>query len=375
MGAQHGADAVGDLAEQVVADVVAPGVVDQLEAVDVEEEQGDVGAVAAGPGEGLLQVVEQERPVGEAGQRVVEGPVGPRGLDPAAVGPVPGHTAQLPEPAVGVALGPQGDLDVDRAPAPAPHGQLTVPGVVGLDLAQDLGVEAAERLGGEEGLQRGLADLGVAEEVLGRPVQEPDPAVVGDAEDGVAARLEDRRRPGGRVVGLGHRGDVVEGADEADGPAVGVAGDGGSQLDRDAVRRRCAGPGTRSGHGSWRVQASRRASSTRSASGPASSGRDRPVASSTRTPVSSPTRGLAQMRRRSSSVRNTPTGTPARRSGTGARVVTGHVGLRGAGQPSSLGIEPVSIGRRSGRSSGGAGWGCYYPRRRNCPVPRGSRRQ
>ena len=143
VGSQDRADALGDLAEQVVADVVAAGVVDQLEAVDVEEEEGDVGAVPTGPGQCLFEVVEELRPVGQAGERVVQGPVGPSRLDLAAVGHVPGETAELAEVAVFVPFGPQGHLDEDRVPTPAPHGELARPAPLPLDPGQDLGVEAA----------------------------------------------------------------------------------------------------------------------------------------------------------------------------------------------------------------------------------------
>ena len=124
-----------------------------LKLVDVEEEQGDVGAVPARPGQGLLEVVEEQGPVGQPGEGVVQGPVGPRRLDPAAVGHVPGHAAQLPELAVVVPLGPQGHLDVDRRRPPAPR-IVSSPFQValGLDLGEDLALEAAQGLGGEQGL-------------------------------------------------------------------------------------------------------------------------------------------------------------------------------------------------------------------------------
>ncbi len=60
--------------QQLVAGLVAEAVVDQLEAVEVDEEHGDVGVVVGlgEPVQGVLEAVLRERPVREAGERVVE---------------------------------------------------------------------------------------------------------------------------------------------------------------------------------------------------------------------------------------------------------------------------------------------------------------
>ena len=73
--------AAGQLAQQLVADLVAEGVVDVLEPVDVEEEHGDrrpVGPLQLGVDE-LVQV----RPVGQLGEVVVAGLPGGRPARPA----------------------------------------------------------------------------------------------------------------------------------------------------------------------------------------------------------------------------------------------------------------------------------------------------
>src|SRR3546814_3207706 len=44
-----------------------------LEVVEVEVEQGHPAAASRGRGEGVPEAVDQQRPVGEAGERVVEG--------------------------------------------------------------------------------------------------------------------------------------------------------------------------------------------------------------------------------------------------------------------------------------------------------------
>ena len=70
-GSEHAGDAAGRLDEQLVAGVVAEAVVDDLEPVEVEEQQGDEELVGPGGGDGVLELVEQQRPVGQVGQRVV----------------------------------------------------------------------------------------------------------------------------------------------------------------------------------------------------------------------------------------------------------------------------------------------------------------
>ena len=61
-----------DLDEQLVAGRVAEAVVDRLEVVEVEEQQGDVVAAAARPLERVLDAVQEQRPVRQPGERVVE---------------------------------------------------------------------------------------------------------------------------------------------------------------------------------------------------------------------------------------------------------------------------------------------------------------
>ena len=65
-GAQH----AGDLAQRAVADVVAVGVVDVLEVVEVHDEQRDLGLEPVGAGELARQVHEHEPRVRQAGERI-----------------------------------------------------------------------------------------------------------------------------------------------------------------------------------------------------------------------------------------------------------------------------------------------------------------
>jgi hypothetical protein len=64
---------VGQLPQGQVADGVAVQVVDGLEAVEVDEEDGQGAVVAATDGQGLVDPVVEQGPVGEAGEGVVEG--------------------------------------------------------------------------------------------------------------------------------------------------------------------------------------------------------------------------------------------------------------------------------------------------------------
>ena len=74
--ADHRAQPVGDLDQQLVAGRMAVNVVDRLEAVEVDAEDGERLAGVGGAGDGAGEMVVEHRPVGQAGQRVVIGEVG-----------------------------------------------------------------------------------------------------------------------------------------------------------------------------------------------------------------------------------------------------------------------------------------------------------
>ncbi len=77
-----------DLDEEAVARRVSERVVDDLEVVHVEEQDGDAGSPSAGPIQGPIEVLAEEGPVGEPGQRVVEGVVEELRLQPLLFGRV-----------------------------------------------------------------------------------------------------------------------------------------------------------------------------------------------------------------------------------------------------------------------------------------------
>ena len=77
-----------DECQQFIAGGVAQAVVDPLKAVEVEEQHGRQRSSAAAAGQRLAEAVQEERTVGETGQRVVEGLVEHGFFDGLALGDV-----------------------------------------------------------------------------------------------------------------------------------------------------------------------------------------------------------------------------------------------------------------------------------------------
>ena len=82
------AQPVGDLAEQHVAGLVAEGLVDGLEPVDVQVHEADLQPAAAGQRDRVAEPVGERAAVGQPGERVGEGAADQVVLGPAAVGDV-----------------------------------------------------------------------------------------------------------------------------------------------------------------------------------------------------------------------------------------------------------------------------------------------
>ena len=72
-GADRGGDPLCDSAQQLVADGVAQGVVDVPEAIEVEQQDRNHAALAAGAGQLLAEPIVQQGPVGQAGEPIVQG--------------------------------------------------------------------------------------------------------------------------------------------------------------------------------------------------------------------------------------------------------------------------------------------------------------
>lgn len=199
---------------------MAPAVVDDLEVVDVQEEHGQAGAAAGGPGQGLVEAVLQQQAVGQAGEGIVHGLVGESLLRLLALGHVAdeGHG----QVAVGRLDGAEGDVDGELGAVPPAAGQLEAgahgagPGVgqVAVPVSHVGGPEAV----GKQDLD-GLADQllpVVAEEALGLAVdQHQAPGGIGDhrrvgrrVQHDPEALIGRRQRQLDQVGGLGRLGQL-----------------------------------------------------------------------------------------------------------------------------------------------------------------------
>ena len=96
--AHHRLQAVGNLAEQGVADRVAERVVDVLEPVEIDHEQRAAFLPVRGVAQGFVERLTHHRPVGQAGQRIEAGKARNLALAAALLGQV-GADAPKPEEA------------------------------------------------------------------------------------------------------------------------------------------------------------------------------------------------------------------------------------------------------------------------------------
>ncbi len=221
----HGRDeAAGHVPEQLVARVVAERVVDLLEVVQVEEEEGQGGTDARGDAQGLLQAVAEQGAIGQVGQRVVQGLVAQRvGL--LARGHVALHRDPVGDVAGGVGHGHDAELDPERAavltvvehlddhrlPALQCRAQRVERGAIGAGALQQAG-GAPQDLGGgvAGGAREGVVDVDDA-----RPRQIERPGL-GD-QDRVVGVDDDRLQQAQALLGLLPRGDVDEAHHDVDG--------------------------------------------------------------------------------------------------------------------------------------------------------------
>ena len=86
---------IGQLTQGQVADAVAEDVVHSLETVEVDEEDGQGAVVPPAGGQGLVDPVVEQRPVGQPGEGVVESLVLAEPLEPGGQVPVFGHQGTL----------------------------------------------------------------------------------------------------------------------------------------------------------------------------------------------------------------------------------------------------------------------------------------
>src|SRR5579863_1563977 len=71
--AHHRLQALCDLAQQIVACPVSQGVVDELEPIEIDYQQGELVPLARGLSNGLIDAVFQQQAVRQPGKRVVRG--------------------------------------------------------------------------------------------------------------------------------------------------------------------------------------------------------------------------------------------------------------------------------------------------------------
>ena len=124
-GPQHPFEPLRHRLQEPVPGLVAEGVVDVLEVVQVDEQRGHRQVPPPGPGQHLVGPVEDQRAVGEPGEGVVDGGVGQ-----ALLGVLPaGDVAQVGHEAVDVGVGRQigdGRLEPQPVPVGTPQSELLV---------------------------------------------------------------------------------------------------------------------------------------------------------------------------------------------------------------------------------------------------------
>ena len=190
--ANAGSDPLGHRDQQIVAREMAKRIVDVLEVVEIDQQQGHRLATSAGLGDSVLQAVVQQDPIGQTGQRVVVRHVVDLLLRPLALGDVVEH----PDEAVGRALGPRhlrGGKQ-DRAPIAGAGAQpgLDAFAVHGCDAGRVRLLERG-RKGGQH-LADGMADqfrLRAAEQRSAGLVGIRDGAVRGGDQQTVLHAVED----------------------------------------------------------------------------------------------------------------------------------------------------------------------------------------
>ena len=192
-GADAGGDPLGHLEQHPVSGGVPETIVDGLEVVQVDEDDGHPDALAQRACHGVANALVEQRAVGEVGDRIVEGLVGELLLELLALGDV---AAVEDDPADGVVVEEVGVQDLE----------VTQLAVLGLQQAlDDLGTAGGTGAAGEAAQQAPLL-LGVQQRLEGLT----DHIVGGVAQDALDRRALVRDRvvgaqDGDEVGGIGHQ--------------------------------------------------------------------------------------------------------------------------------------------------------------------------
>jgi hypothetical protein len=191
---------LGQRDEELVTDEVAEAVVDQLEAVEVQEEHRELVRAALGTPERAEQPVEERLAIGQASECVVPGHVLEELLACLALGDVRGHSGQAQDPPLLVPHRRPAAQHPDVAAVAAEQAVLAVEaGALPLQVRRDVGLQGVDVFGVDtvEPFRRPVADLvlvrphhglparGVVDPVRGE-VPVPDPVVGPAGGQGVA---------------------------------------------------------------------------------------------------------------------------------------------------------------------------------------------
>ena len=185
---------LGDRLEQQVAARQAEGVVDALEPVQIEQQHRHDPAAPARARQRLVEIIPEQRPIRQAGERVMAGLMAHLGLGPFLLGDVQGHGDDIGDPPGVVEqrrLGGQQDvlLGGDRA------GHLLLEARQGLAGLEHLGIEheLAGRVLLAVDLLQGAADRARGVDAVDLPVGAVDqgqPAAAVDRADGRGDRVD-----------------------------------------------------------------------------------------------------------------------------------------------------------------------------------------
>src|SRR5208282_4429309 len=125
--ANRRAEAPRDLEEEVIPGVVSVMVVDRLETVQVDEEEGEAPLLPPGPGHGTLEPIEEQGAIGQGRQGIIVGEALEALLEPAPLGDVAENGDDANGLAARAGYGGDGDLLDERCAVGADGGDLASP--------------------------------------------------------------------------------------------------------------------------------------------------------------------------------------------------------------------------------------------------------
>ncbi len=228
-GPQGTAHPVGHRSQQAIAHLVTEIVVHHLEAIEIEEHHRHPVAAAPGPAQGHLEAIGEEVPVGEVGERVVDGGVGQVLAHLPALGDVldladeiEGLSRRAPHArradrgphrlAVGVEVALLDGEAVDGTGGQRPHLREVLRQVVGVGQVADVG---SHQDGGLETDDLAVGRVDLQQDAVGIGQNHPDR---GHVEGGPEAFLGG----GHRRIGPTLLGDVLDLGHDVQGSPVGL---------------------------------------------------------------------------------------------------------------------------------------------------------